>query len=268
MHFTGKERDAESGLDYFGARHNSSALGRFMSVDPSVVSIDWFIPQSLNRYAYTYNNPLRFVDHNGKWPTEIHKQIIDSAFPGLSLAQKSELKRISAWVDRASGQTQAHNHEHAMKSPGEDPTAARRAIDQNIQSHEQAAQKMEGGTPEHASDIKNGALDEFGQALHTVADRTSPTHTDSSGNPQEWPGVPRSTFDAAEELAHTEGEKTATPEQFEDAVVAVQQAFKSTFGDAAFQDATTIPSSAGCTASGGSSGSGECTASSGGQLHQ
>jgi RHS repeat-associated protein len=33
--FTGKERDSESGLDDFGARYNSSSLGRFMSADPS-----------------------------------------------------------------------------------------------------------------------------------------------------------------------------------------------------------------------------------------
>ncbi len=32
--FTGKERDSESGLDNFGARFNSSSLGRFMTPDP------------------------------------------------------------------------------------------------------------------------------------------------------------------------------------------------------------------------------------------
>jgi RHS repeat-associated protein len=31
--FTGKERDAESGLDYFGARYYASSMGRFMSPD-------------------------------------------------------------------------------------------------------------------------------------------------------------------------------------------------------------------------------------------
>jgi RHS repeat-associated protein len=66
--FTGKERDPESGLDYFGARHHASALGRFMSVDPSRLSIERFNPQSWNRYTYVYNNPLKLVDHNGKWP--------------------------------------------------------------------------------------------------------------------------------------------------------------------------------------------------------
>ncbi len=32
--YTGKERDAESGLDYFGARYYGSNMGRFMSPDP------------------------------------------------------------------------------------------------------------------------------------------------------------------------------------------------------------------------------------------
>lgn len=32
--FTGKERDSESGLDNFGARYDSSSMGRFMSPDP------------------------------------------------------------------------------------------------------------------------------------------------------------------------------------------------------------------------------------------
>jgi RHS repeat-associated protein len=55
--FTGKERDAESGLDYFGARYNASTLGRFMTPDwaarPTTVPYAVFgDPQSLNLYAY------------------------------------------------------------------------------------------------------------------------------------------------------------------------------------------------------------------------
>jgi RHS repeat-associated protein len=61
--FTGKERDSESGLDNFGARYNSSSLGRFMSPDP--LSGSPGNPQSWNRYAYVSNNPLNATDPSG-----------------------------------------------------------------------------------------------------------------------------------------------------------------------------------------------------------
>lgn len=47
--FTGKERDAESGLDNFGARYNASTMGRFMSPDPLGGKL--VDPQTLNRYC-------------------------------------------------------------------------------------------------------------------------------------------------------------------------------------------------------------------------
>ena len=65
--FTGKERDAETGLDYFGARYYGSKIGRFTTTDPVY---DWkenlVDPQRWNRYAYGRNNPLRYVDPDGK----------------------------------------------------------------------------------------------------------------------------------------------------------------------------------------------------------
>jgi len=42
--FTGKERDAETGLDYFGARYMSSAQGRFTSPDPEGAGATAFDP--------------------------------------------------------------------------------------------------------------------------------------------------------------------------------------------------------------------------------
>ena len=61
--FTGKERDSESGLDYFGARYNGSTMGRFMTPDPLGGKL--VDPQTLNRYSYVINNPLRFTDPTG-----------------------------------------------------------------------------------------------------------------------------------------------------------------------------------------------------------
>jgi RHS repeat-associated protein len=63
--FTGKERDSESGLDYFGARYNSSSIGRFSTPDPLMASARVSDPQSWNRYTYGRNNPLKFFDPTG-----------------------------------------------------------------------------------------------------------------------------------------------------------------------------------------------------------
>jgi RHS repeat-associated protein len=64
--FTGKERDAESGLDNFGARHFASVMGRFMSPDAKLMtSRRVAFPQKWNKYAYVQNNPLIRIDPNG-----------------------------------------------------------------------------------------------------------------------------------------------------------------------------------------------------------
>ena len=68
--FTGKERDAESGLDEFGARYYGSSLGRFMTPDWATTPIDvpyadFGNPQSLNLYSYVKNNPTTMGDPDG-----------------------------------------------------------------------------------------------------------------------------------------------------------------------------------------------------------
>ena len=74
--FTSKERDIETGLDYFVARYYSSTLGRFSGVDPynpilhSADKADFVAylgqPQKWNRYGYVTNNPLKYVDPFGE----------------------------------------------------------------------------------------------------------------------------------------------------------------------------------------------------------
>lgn len=66
MKFTGKERDSETGWDYFGARYMSSAQGRFTSPDPVWITPRRMLdPQELNLYAYVRNNPLKYIDPDG-----------------------------------------------------------------------------------------------------------------------------------------------------------------------------------------------------------
>ena len=95
MHFTGKEHDTESNLDNFGARYNSSSLGRFMSPDSKPTSQKLLVdPQDLNLYLYTIDNPLRYYDPNGQdWRDAIKAAINTLAIDlhggvGVGLGQK------------------------------------------------------------------------------------------------------------------------------------------------------------------------------------
>lgn len=67
LQFTGKERDTESELDYFGARYLSISQGRFTSPDPLYFQEEMLgDPQRWNLHSYVRNNPLRFIDPTGQ----------------------------------------------------------------------------------------------------------------------------------------------------------------------------------------------------------
>ena len=74
--FTGKERDPESNLDYFGARYYSGGQGRFTSADPANASAGLGNPQSWNGYSYSLNSPLRLVDPTGKAPEDVNEALL------------------------------------------------------------------------------------------------------------------------------------------------------------------------------------------------
>jgi RHS repeat-associated protein len=80
--FTSKERDTETGLDYFGARYFSGAQGRFTAPDEPFVDQWEQDPQSWNLYTYGRNNPLRFVDPTGQGCTVSGSSYADNSEPG------------------------------------------------------------------------------------------------------------------------------------------------------------------------------------------
>ncbi len=89
--FTGKERDQETGLDYFGARYYSNGLGRFVTPDwaakaTAVPYAEFTDPQSLNLYTYVRNIPTTKYDVDG------HQVVLT----GTNEDKSDEQKRIVA----------------------------------------------------------------------------------------------------------------------------------------------------------------------------
>ena len=74
--FTGKERDAETGYDYFGARYYWSLFKHWTTVDPLADKYPWISP-----YAYCNWNPIKFVDPDGK---EVLNEIDETKDPDLN----------------------------------------------------------------------------------------------------------------------------------------------------------------------------------------
>ena len=58
--YSGKERDKETGWDYFGARYYNPSIGRFNGIDRFADKYPYFSP-----YQYAGNNPMSFIDVNG-----------------------------------------------------------------------------------------------------------------------------------------------------------------------------------------------------------
>ena len=246
--FTGKERDAESGNDYFGARYYASAMGRFMSPDPSRLSILPSNPQTWNRYSYVYNNPLGLKDNNGKWPTETHNQIIDNAFPTLTPAQRQILKNVSAEQDGLlnGGQSEGLSFQHAMRSPGQTVQQAQSDYNDFVSGEETAAGQEQMifwmSDPDNKLDqVSDQALEEFGHALHAILDSTSPAHEGF----QVWD------YNPAHIWAHHNAEKAPpTAQQMLNAVTAAQLAWQTTFSQFGIQ----VPKEKACVTTEGPNG--------------
>jgi RHS repeat-associated protein len=121
---TGKERDAESGNDYFGARYYASSMGRFMSPDPSGLEYaDPHNPQSLNLYSYVLNNPLHNVDPTGLYCDYSDHNDPSSGFDSSQFDYNSNSGECGTnggqWVDDAythNGSDDANRPQEAVSS--------------------------------------------------------------------------------------------------------------------------------------------------------
>jgi len=112
--FTSKERDNESGLDYFINRYYSSAQGRFTSVDPfdpilgkqgaenleqAEKELRSYLrqPQHWNRYIYAQNCPMKYVDPDGMDPIIVNLHIVWDKRSNYSAAEKQKILDTYVW---------------------------------------------------------------------------------------------------------------------------------------------------------------------------
>jgi hypothetical protein len=208
-------------------------MGRLTSPDPSNLSVDFWLPQTWNRYSYVLNNPLSMADRNGLWPFYIHEEIIDEAFPGMSKDQLQHVKDASFAMDYAPGQQDpANSYMHGMyDSSGTSFWGSgnqehdRAQADDFISEQAQTAQMIQAQwVASGHSGIAPAALTAFGNALHTVTDRTSPAHRGT----QPWANKP---WWHPSTLGHFFREATISNADRRSTVQAAQSLFYGIFGN-------------------------------------
>ncbi len=220
--FTGKERDEESGLCYFGARYYEPSLARWCSCDPAGLVVDPiqdeqahanspktspgrqnavnFVkgnarvkPAGLGLYTFNLNNPIRYRDQDGRFPKEIgrrdpdtlatHRGITAIALVGKVSPQALEdITQGNLYVDRLSNQ-----------SVGIVATAEHGMMgpydfpDISARMTEIIINQKIGRAAEA---ILKGNVKEarqlFGEATHTAQDKWAKAHRDASGRPLIW----------------------------------------------------------------------------------
>lgn len=130
-HFTGKERDSESGLDNFGARYYASNVGRWMSPDwsasPSGIPYASLgDPQSLNLYGYVRNNPLSRADADGHCDPGQCMAIALGIFYGIMRdgGVKPYLKNVGTGIAKGLGSLAVNGAKLAAAGPNPGPIVA------------------------------------------------------------------------------------------------------------------------------------------------
>jgi RHS repeat-associated protein len=169
--FTGKERDAESGLDDFDARFYSSSLGRFMSADWSAIPApvpyaNLTNPQTLNLYAMVRDNPESFADLNGHYlqaPSEYQGSTSGGDDPFTQASFSNDFRDIDKVADSYYQQVaadQAQNTAPAQTNNPKEDTLTN--VVYNETGSLSANSKAKPGT--------NGSADQLSQARVEVAE--------------------------------------------------------------------------------------------------
>jgi RHS repeat-associated protein len=193
--FSTKYQDNESDNLCYPYRYYSPNLGRWLSRDMVTEFTPGFekprgsggigaFPEGL-LVVFVNNAPSDLFDAFGFWPSSFqfkglivgfdmpltHQKSIERAIKGLTSAEYEILKAAQVEVDNE--QDLKASFKHAMRYADQSAGSARQAANDFVRDHLEAARQLLCPCPPNRTE----ALHQFGLALHTIQDATSPAHT-------------------------------------------------------------------------------------------
>jgi len=189
---------SSTGFTYMRNRWYDPQTGRFLTQDPIGLA------GGVNLYAYAGNDPISYDDPFGLWPRKVHDEMISRALTGRASplaihAVQAGSRHADNWRNQGADRAYIHSQRNQSETPAQ-------AIQER---NHYIATTLTAAAREYASGDREGAMRTLGEGVHPEMDRTSPWHTDGSGNPTVWLGSPRDDARHVIEEAHA----TPTPDQ-------------------------------------------------------
>lgn len=175
--FHGKAHDGSTGLSYMGARYYDPVLGRFMGVDPVDFQTDNL--HSFNRYAYTNNNPYRYVDPDGHYAFLVSFAIY--ALTALSAALTVQ-SAMSGYSPPSQGDVSIGTPSYPGMNIGD-------AANWNIGKVHNNDNSSEEASPETVSDAPDGPFSWTHKDRYTTNPKLRDDYSNKTG--QAWPKDPK-----------------------------------------------------------------------------
>ena len=205
--------------------YGSASTLRFLGVDPSPKSISLLYSQSWNRYSYATNNPIRYLDPDGKHNEEGHNTLTDEALKDeMSEEATEDVKEGNLGVDGEKGaitSTEAEStNKHGMagkKPDGEWQTPEEAAAG----TAEYVGGKVQTAAEKGLSGDIEGARKDMGAATHAVQDQIADSHEGG----QRWEGL---STDIGKGSVHTQDDRKLTDGERSEGVRATQDVHAST----------------------------------------
>lgn len=124
--FTGMEHDAETGLQYHGARFYAPWLGRWIAADPAGIA------DGLNLYVYVGNNPVGGLDPSGLSQVTPEEAARLNRMRQASSATATAATGTQAGVDFASQETFEAAERRVLRAADKSLASAQRVMNQDL----------------------------------------------------------------------------------------------------------------------------------------